>query len=366
LGVEIKVTTMTVRPLPLPPLHAGAAAEMRQTMTRAATARLLAYGRGPVEAVVADIYGRERNADVIVKAAVSPHSLANTSALAPVQGLAVISAMGPASGGAPLCGTGITFIFNNSAGIYLGNILAAAASGGGFTKEGDPIAVRQFVLDNTTLVPKRMKVIVVVSREITTHSVPTIETMIQTAIADSFALQFDTVLLSTNTADDATPAGLRQGIAAQTASTSTLRAEAMMADLETLIGAVASIAGNGAIALIMSPSKAVALRLAVKASPFPYPIYASSGLASGIVCAVACNSLVSAFDAMPSIEVGDQASLHMDTGPTQLSIAGTPNAVAAPIRSLYQTDSLGLKFEFQANWALRNAAGLAWLTTAAW
>src|SRR3954462_5919046 len=41
--------------------------------------------------------------------------------------------------------------------------------------------------------------------------------------------------------------------------------------------------------------------------------------------------------------VSDQAVLHMeDTAPAQLSTVATPNAVAAPIRSLFQTEPDGL------------------------
>jgi hypothetical protein len=46
----------------------------------------------------------------------------------------------------------------------------------------------------------------------------------------------------------------------------------------------------------------------------------------------------------PRFDVSDQAVLHMeDTAPTAIGTAGTPTVVAAPVRSLWQTDSIGIR-----------------------
>ena len=74
--------------------------------------------------------------------------------------------------------------------------------------------------------------------------------------------------------------------------------------------------------------------------------------------------LASAVDAAPEIEASRLATVHMDDEP--LSIVDDSGTPAAPTRSLFQTDTVGIKIRFDASWALRDASGLAWLTTTAW
>jgi hypothetical protein len=44
----------------------------------------------------------------------------------------------------------------------------------------------------------------------------------------------------------------------------------------------------------------------------------------------------------------------------------TPNTVAAPVRSLFQTDSLALRMIMQCNWTLRRTGTLAWTQSITW
>jgi hypothetical protein len=124
-------------------------------------------------------------------------------------------------------------------------------------------------------------------------------------------------------------AGLRANIAAGTASASATRSEAMAADVATLVGAVAGIAGNGPIALVAAPAQAAALRLWARRD-LVYPILASGSLAAGMVMAVAANALVSAADPAPRFSIADVAALHFDTArvtsfPAVLLPAARPN-----------------------------------------
>jgi hypothetical protein len=48
----------------------------------------------------------------------------------------------------------------------------------------------------------------------------------------------------------------------------------------------------------------------------------------------------------------------MDDAP--LPIADAAGTLAAPTRSLWQSDTVGIKICFNASWALRDARGLAW------
>ena len=140
----------------------------------------------------------------------------------------------------------------------------------------------------------------------------------------------------------------------------------MLDDVETLLGAVAAIAGGNPICFVCNPVQAAALRLRGR-TIFPYEIFATSALAPGVVVAVATNAVASALDPEPTIETGSEGTVVMqDTSPAAISTVGTPNAVAAPVRSLFQTDTLSLRLRFGVAWGLRNAGGLAWLSGVSW
>jgi hypothetical protein len=82
--------------------------------------------------------------------------------------------------------------------------------------------------------------------------------------------------------------------------------------------------------------------------------------------AVAANSLVSANDPTPRFEVTDQGTVHLDTAPTQISTAGSPNVVAAKVINLFQQDMFSLRAVYPVSWALRSSTGLSWLSAVKW
>jgi hypothetical protein len=69
----------------------------------------------------------------------------------------------------------------------------------------------------------------------------------------------------------------------------------------------------------------------------------------------------------PRFEVSDQATLHFDdTTPLQIGTPGTPPTVAAPVQSLWQTDSLALRLILPINWCLRRGGVVAWTAGVTW
>jgi hypothetical protein len=82
------------------------------------------------------------------------------------------------------------------------------------------------------------------------------------------------------------------------------------------------------------------------------------------VIAIAGTGLASAFDAVPQIEASKIAVAHMeDATPLQIaSGAQGAGVLATPTRSLWQSDTIGIKIRFNASWALRDPRALAWLT----
>jgi hypothetical protein len=68
----------------------------------------------------------------------------------------------------------------------------------------------------------------------------------------------------------------------------------------------------------------------------------------------------------PRFEVSDQATLHMeDTTPLAIGTPGTPPTVAAPTRSMFQTDSLALRMILPMNWIMRRPV-ISWVAAVTW
>jgi hypothetical protein len=211
------------------------------------------------------------------------------------------------------------------------------------------------------LTPDKLAVIAVLTHEMLSRA--NAEAMVRDALTRSAALALDTALFDANASSATRPAGLRYGISASTASALTDRTEAMLADIATLAGAVAPVAGNAPIALVAAPARAMMLRLR---SPreLPVSVLASSAVAAGDLLAIAPPALVSAVGNV-QIEAGRESTIHM-FDPADASVPGTPNVVSAPVRSMWQTDCIGLRLLMTASGGLRDPRGLAWLTTTAW
>jgi hypothetical protein len=309
----------------------------------------------------------DRDAEIIIKAASNQASLTGSGWADQLAATAIsdfVGTLGPASAGSALLRRGLVLQFNNKAAINVPTILASA-NNASFVQEGAPIPSRQLSLTGPQLSPRKFATLATFMREIFSHSVPTIESIVRATLTESVGLALDAALLS-NAAGDATrPPGLLQGISALTASNNSDRVEAAFEDISMLASAVSAVAGNGPIVFVCAPKQAVALRLRLRGD-FPYEALASSALAAGTVIAIAPNALASATDPVPRFDISDQATVHLDTVPSQIGTPGSPNVVAAKTISLYQSDVLSLRMIFELSWVLRHASGLAWTQGVVW
>ena len=141
---------------------------------------------------------------------------------------------------------------------------------------------------------------------------------------------------------------------------------AMFEDLSTLLSAIAPVAAGYSVAIVCSPTQAVKLKLRLLTARDPgFTVLASSAVPDATIIAVAANTLVSASSPNPTFDVSTQAVVTMEDT-TPLAIVGGGSTPAANTRSIYQTDSIGLKIRFGAAWGLRSATGLAWLENVLW
>ena len=236
---------------------------------------------------------------------------------------------------------------------------------GSFVGEGQPIPVRQGQFTSQTLTPKKMAVITVWTREIDEHSIPAIEGLLRQAVQEDTAVSLDSVLLDTNPATAIRPAGLFNGITPIVA-TAGGGFNALVADMKALTQNILTLT-QGHIRTpvwLMNPNETTAIKLTPSPlGEFPFkeevqagnllgwPIIESGTVPLGTVGMVDAADFVSVGAEAPRFEISDQATLHMeDTTPLPIVDGGVP---AAPVRSLWQTDSLGLRLILPMNWVMR-------------
>lgn len=287
----------------------------------------------------------------------------------------------PASVYPSLAAKGLRLNFGRSGVISIPSRSATPTIAGSFVAQGAPIPVRQGAFGSVTLTPKKMAVISTFTREIAEHSTPAIEGLIRNAIQEDTSVALDSVLLDATAASTTRPAGLRNGITVTTA-TAGGGFTALVGDLKALIGALIT-ASNGNIrqpVFIMNPVNALSVSLTQNAGgdfPFKqeisqgqlqgYPLIQSSTVTAGMILLVDAADFVSVEGDAPRFDMSDQATLHMeDTTPLAIGTAGTPNVVAAPVRSLYQTDSMALRMIMDVNWAMRRTGVIAWTQSVTW
>jgi hypothetical protein len=98
-----------------------------------------------------------------------------------------------------------------------------------------------------------------------------------------------------------------------------------------------------------------------------YPVIQSSNVAADTMFLIDAADFVSVTGDTPRFDVSDQATLHLeDTTPLAISTTGAPNTVAAPVRSLWQTDTIGIRMLLDINWGLRRTGIVAWTQTMTW
>ena len=284
-----------------------------------------------------------------------------------------------------LSAQGLKLTFGRNGRIIIPTRSLTPTVAGSFVGEGAPIPVRQAAFTSQTMTPKKMAVISTWTREMDEHSVPAIEGLLREAIQQDTAISIDSVLLDTNPATNIRPAGLRNGVTGLTPTPITGGAfAALITDLKNLTSAIL-IATNGNIrnmVYIMNPAQALSIGFIQPPNPsglFPFreeinagrlngrPLIQSGTVPLGVVICLDAADYVSVSGDTPRFEISDQATLHMeDTSPANIGSAGTPPVVAAPVQSMFQTDSLALRLILPMNWAMRRAGVVSWVAGVTW
>src|SRR3954454_8551571 len=178
----------------------------------------------------------------------------------------------------------------------------------------------------------------------------------------------DASIFSATPASAVRSAGILNGIASLTATPSTAGTEASLrGDLAKVGGAVAAATGSANLAFVVSPGYALRLLTYRNVIGDAAQIWPSIAVPDGTIICVAVDAFVSGFGPVPRIETSRDAVVHMEAdAPLPIASPGSPNVVAAPTRSLFQTDSIAVRCILDAAWCLRSPAAVAWITGALW
>jgi hypothetical protein len=361
------------RPIPLRPDYSARARNNWLERSVVASAISVAVDdptAGGPAGIAKRMWGDGSVVDAICKAAVVPTSTSTASAFAGSAVADFVASLQPISAGAKLIAAAPRVSLDGIASLTVPARSGAIPSADEiWVDEGSPLPVAQMSLTNAaTLTPKKLAVQAVLTRELATYSAG--ETVITQMLRESAAVALDASIFSTTAVSTARPAGILNGIAAKTA-TAGGGDTAMMGDLELLSGAIADAVSG--LAYVCHPRQANAIKLRRgKLLPDDIQVWATLGVAPGVVICLDPQAFVSGFSAEPEIKVAAHTLVHMeDTTPLPVGTVGTPPTVAAPLRSTFQTDTLAIKLVLQASWGWRvpvpgPPTPVAWLTSATW
>jgi Phage capsid family len=231
---------------------------------------------------------------------------------------------------------------------------------GGFVLEAGAIPVGALILTALNLKPKKAASITAITRELVNGSPLNVELSLRVLLGEDLGLAIDGILLGNAAASAAQPAGLLNGLTPIVPSAATTPLEKIAADIKALVTAIAPATRP---VLLMNTVQATSVSLFAPGSIAA--VISSPRVAAGTVIAVDAAAFASALG-VPDFATDENPVLHMDTAPSQIGTAGTPNVVAAPTQSLWQTACIGLRTLIDCDWTLRRASAVAVITGVAW
>ncbi|WP_440642073.1 phage major capsid protein [Bradyrhizobium sp. PUT101] len=325
-----------------------------------ASARNVTDARGiGAERTATTLYpGQQGVIDIITKGTVTPTTSSADLTRQAITDL-LINAGGATSG---LAQRALSLQFDGTQSILIPT-LAASGDHATFVAEAGTIPIRQLAIDGALITPFKLACAFLLTRELIEGSPINAEQVIRALINRSIALGWDTAVLSADAATALRPAGVLNGIAALPATAGGGQVAAVT-DLAALAAAVGPVAGSQ-LAFVCSLSSAI--KIAAYVPSLAFPVLVSAAVDDDTVIAIAVGAFATAANPEISVDVSREAVVHAeDTTPLAIGTAGNPNAIAAPARSLWQTDTLGIRLTMRLSWALCASGAVAWTENITW
>jgi hypothetical protein len=366
-----------------------------EVIIKHATASLLAHANKiPLEVALKKAYPGDKGLEAVVKAAINP---AATDVAGWAQELTEEANQGFLD---LLRGDFVTPQLWSAAGLNLNfmgysalNIPSRAGTdtdmASGFTGERDAIPVRRMTTATQKISPYKWGAISTFSKELAMRSVPAIQALVQASMVADTGTQLDNDYLGEAAAVAGyRPAGAMNGVTGTAAASGGATVgDDMLTDLKNLINPFYAANLNGGIRICMHPSNALAMSLVLYNGTYLFKDELARGTLMGIPVIQSTNVPIdelqafvmsaqavalgpTTFDVSDSatiVEIDDQGA-NATTNPAmeqtypradqsgQVGDASTWNADAlnttkAPIRSLWQTESIGVKLVQYLSWA---------------
>jgi hypothetical protein len=324
------------------------------------------YGGSSVEQIVRALWSDGADiTSLVLRSAQVPATTTGSGWANTLAGTAVgdfVSSLAPLSAGAKLLDAAVRVSLDGINSISFpyrsGAIDPARVS---WVAEGSPKRVAQFQIGSVTLGPThKLEISVVMTRETTENAG---EVVMQTLLRENASAQLDASLFATTAGTADRPPGLLAGVSALTAATGG-GDTAMTSDLSALAAAIAPVTSG--LAYVMHSAQAHAIEIRRGALwPANIPIWPTNAVSVGTVIALDPAALVSGFSGTAEISSNSEALVHMEDT-TPLPIGTAPNVVAAPSRSMFQTDSVVTDLILRAAWAWRVSGAVAWVQNTTW
>ena len=356
-------------PIPLRPDRDALGRAGARSLTRACFAiarhQLGPYGGASSEQIAESLWPSDGTATFITRAASSPAMTTGTwgTSLAASAVRDFISSLVPLSAAAKLFDAAVPVSLDGVNSISFPYRSGAIDPAAVWVAQGAPIPTIQLSLTSATLGPMhKLAIIASLTRETAEHASG--EAVLTTLLRENAARALDASLFSSTPGTADRPPGLLAGISALSGAPAGDDA-ALSSDLSTLANAISDDAAG--LVYVAHPAQANTIRLR-RGTTFPADIevWASLGVSEGVVIALDPLAVVSAFGAEPEISASQEAVIHQETSPAQIGTPGSPATVAAPVRSLWQTDTIGVKLILRAAWALRAPGAVAWIQNTTW
>jgi HK97 family phage major capsid protein len=250
--------------------------------------------------------------------------------------------------------------------------------------QGAPKPVSQLSFGNLTLDFTKTAGIVVISEELARLSTPSAEAIIRQDLIDQSAQFTDVAFVDPSKAAVAgvSPASITNGAPSITASGTD--ADALRADIARLVGIFTSAnLGAGGSAWIMTETQATRLSMMVNAlgqqefpgmttqggTLFGMPVVTSESVVqtqvvgppavtTAAIILVKQSEILLADDGGVTIDVSREASLQMDSAPTN------PPTATTVMVSLWQMNLIGIRAERFINWVRRRPQAVAYISNA--
>lgn len=240
--------------------------------------------------------------------------------------------------------------------------------------EGAPIPVKGLTFSSLSLTPKNMGVILSATEEMLNRSSINLAAYFQNAIIADTGDYLDIEFVGNTAGSTTRPAGIRNGLPGgdTRAASGTGTTANIVADIKTMLTAMAQAKMGGAGARwIMSSKNWYTVSMALTATgslQFPetangmlanIPVLVTNAIADTLVLLVDFSHISAAFGS-PQFMASNVATIHEDDVPLPISTgaSGAGAITAAPVRSLFQTNSWALRLMMDCDWAKMRSGGL--------